>query len=133
MATTREMCELSSRARAFSVEALIGVKRQKIEETGKNKYVTFNLQGKHLSGMKQLYGSLDSSVGIATGYGWMAEGSEFESRKGEEFSLLHVVQTGCGVHPISYPMGTEGSFPGVKRPGREVNHSPPTSAEVKKM
>jgi hypothetical protein len=28
------MCELSSRARAFSVEALIGVKRQRTEETG---------------------------------------------------------------------------------------------------
>jgi hypothetical protein len=24
-------------------------------------------------------------------------------------------------------------FPGVKRPGREADHSPPTSAEVKKM
>jgi hypothetical protein len=33
----------------------------------------------------------------------------------------------------SYIMGTGSSFPGVKRPGREVNHSPPTSAEVKKM
>jgi len=30
-----EMCELSSRARAFSVEALIGVKSQNTEETGK--------------------------------------------------------------------------------------------------
>jgi hypothetical protein len=30
-------------------------------------------------------------------------------------------------------MGTGGSFPGVKRPGREADHSPPTSAEVKKM
>lgn len=37
MTTKIEMCELSSRARAFSVEALIGVKRQRIEETGKNK------------------------------------------------------------------------------------------------
>jgi hypothetical protein len=27
--------------------------------------------------------------------------------------------------------GYQGSFPGVKRPGREVNHSPPSSAEVK--
>jgi hypothetical protein len=27
------------------------------------------------------------------------------------FSLLHVVQTGSGVHPTSYPMGTTGSFP----------------------
>jgi hypothetical protein len=25
------------------------------------------------------------------------------------------------------------SFPGVKWPGREADHSPPTSAEVKKM
>jgi hypothetical protein len=24
-------------------------------------------------------------------------------------------------------------FPGIKRPGREADHSPPTSAEVKKM
>jgi hypothetical protein len=28
-------------------------------------------------------------------------------------------------------MGTYGSFPGAKRPVRETNHSPPTSAEVK--
>jgi hypothetical protein len=37
--------------------------------------------------------------------------TEFESRWRQEFSLLQVVQTGCGVHPISYPMGTGGSFP----------------------
>jgi hypothetical protein len=42
------------------------------------------------------------------------------------------VQTGSGVHPTSYTMGTGGSFQGVKRPGREADHSPPTSAEVKK-
>jgi hypothetical protein len=30
-------------------------------------------------------------------------------------------------------MGTGGSFPGVKRQGREADHSPPTSAEVRKM
>jgi hypothetical protein len=47
-----------------------------------------------------------------------------------EFSLLHVV---FGVHPTSYPMNTGGSFLEVKRPGREGDHSPPTSAEVKKM
>jgi hypothetical protein len=35
MTLKKEMCELSSRARAFSVEALIGVKRQRNEETGK--------------------------------------------------------------------------------------------------
>jgi hypothetical protein len=35
MILKREMCELSSRARAFSVEALIGVKSQSNEDTGK--------------------------------------------------------------------------------------------------
>jgi hypothetical protein len=43
----------------------------------------------------------------------------------QEFSLLHVVQTGSGAHPDFYS-------PGVKRLGREADHSPPTSAEVKK-
>jgi hypothetical protein len=60
------------------------------------------------------------------------EGSEIEFRYCHEFSLLHVVQTGSGVHPTSYPMGTGALSPGVKRPGRESDHSP-TSAEVKKM
>jgi hypothetical protein len=32
-----------------------------------------------------------------------------------------------------YPMGTRGYFPGVERREREADHSPPTSAEVKKM
>jgi hypothetical protein len=32
------------------------------------------------------------------------------------------VQTGPGVHPASYTMGT-GSFPVVKRPGRGVDHT----------
>jgi hypothetical protein len=50
-----------------------------------------------------------SSVGIN-----FAKGSEFESRWGQEFSFLHVVQTGSGAHPVSYPMGTGGSFPRVK-------------------
>jgi hypothetical protein len=43
----------------------------------------------------------------------------------------HRVQNGSGAHPASYPMGTRGSFPGVKRPRREADHSPPSSAEVK--
>jgi hypothetical protein len=30
-------------------------------------------------------------------------------------------------------MGTKGSFPGGKRPGREADHSPPSSAEVKNV
>jgi len=40
------------------------------------------------------------------------------------------VQNGPGAHPASFVMGT-GSFPGVRRPGRGVDHSPPSSAEVK--
>jgi hypothetical protein len=45
-------------------------------------------------------------VGIATGYGL----DEF--RWGQEFSLLHVVQTGYEAHPASYLMGNGGFFPG---------------------
>jgi hypothetical protein len=44
-----------------------------------------------------------------------------------------MVQTGSGVHTTFYKMGTGASFLGVKRQGREADHSPPTSAEVKKM
>jgi len=40
------------------------------------------------------------------------------------------VQTGPGAHPASYTTGT-GSFPGVKRAGRGVDHPTPSSAEVK--
>jgi hypothetical protein len=49
--------------------------------------------------------------------------------KGKGFSPLHSVQTGSGAHPVFYPMGTGGSFPGVNRPGRETDHS--SNAEVK--
>jgi hypothetical protein len=33
------------------------------------------------------------------------------------FSLHHRVQTGSGVHPASYPVGTRGSFPEGKAAG----------------
>jgi len=33
------------------------------------------------------------------------------------FSLHHRVQNGSGAHPVSYPMGTPGSFLGGKAPG----------------
>jgi hypothetical protein len=42
-------------------------------------------------------------------------------------------QTGSGIHLFSYPMGTGGSLLGVKRQGREAQHSTSTSAEVKIM
>jgi hypothetical protein len=50
--------------------------------------------------------------------------------RGWNFSLHHRFQTGSGDHPASYPMGTRGSFPGVRRPGREADHSSPFSADV---
>jgi hypothetical protein len=61
--------------------------------------------------------SCDSAVGIATGYVLDDRGVEFESPKGQDFSLFHIVQTGSGAHPVCSPMGTEGSFPGGKAAG----------------
>jgi hypothetical protein len=58
--------------------------------------------------------SRDSAVGIATGYGLHGKGSEFESWREQEFSLLCVVKTGSGANPASYLMGTGCSFPGGK-------------------
>jgi hypothetical protein len=57
----------------------------------------------------QRAGIVQSVQQLATG--WMTRGSEFESRAGQEFSPLHIIQTSSGVHPSSYPMGTGGSFP----------------------
>jgi hypothetical protein len=45
-------------------------------------------------------------------------------------SFFAPVQTGPGAHPASYTVGT-GSFPGVTRRGRGVDHPPPSSPEVK--
>jgi len=56
----------------------------------------------------------------------------FDSRQRQEFFFLrHRVQTCSGAHPVSYPMGTGDLSPWVERPGREANHSPPHSAEIK--
>jgi hypothetical protein len=41
------------------------------------------------------------------------------------------VQNSSRAHPASYPMGKSALSLGVKRPGRETDHSPPSSAEVK--
>jgi len=49
----------------------------------------------------------------------------------KSFSLRHRVQTGSGAHSATYPMGTEALCLGVKWPGREADHSPPSSARVK--
>jgi hypothetical protein len=46
--------------------------------------------------------------------------------------MILLLQTDSGAHPASYPMGTADPFHGGKaRPGRDADHSPPSSAEVK--
>jgi hypothetical protein len=50
-----------------------------------------------------------------------------------DFSLLHSVRTGFGEHTASSLMGTRALSLGVKLPRRLSDHSPPSSAEVKKV
>jgi hypothetical protein len=76
--------------------------------------------------------SRDTLVGIALGYGLGDRGSRIRLPVGTgNFSLHHRVQNGSGAHPASYTMGTGAISLRVKRPGREADHSPPSSAEVK--
>jgi len=59
----------------------------------------------------------DSSVAIATRYRLDGPGSN--PGKARFSAPLHA---GPGAHPASYTMGTGSLFPGVKRPGRDVDH-----------
>jgi hypothetical protein len=71
----------------------------------------------------------ESLFGIATGYGLDDRGVGVRVPIGSRIFFSSLVQSGSGVHPTtSYPMGTA-----VKRPGCEADHSPPVSAEVKKI
>jgi hypothetical protein len=79
-----------------------------------------------------LIGSRDSSVGIALGYGLDDRGSRVRFPAGavEFFSSPPPPERLWG--PLSLlSNGYKGSFSGVKRPGREADHSPLSSAEVK--
>ena len=67
----------------------------------------------------------DSTVGKATRYGLDVPG--IESRCGQDIPHLSIP---AEAHPASYTMGT-GSFPGVKRPGRGVNHPPHLAPRLK--
>jgi hypothetical protein len=72
--------------------------------------------------------SRDSSVGIALSYGMDGRVSRVRFPAGAaNFSLHHRVQNGSRAHPAPYPMGSLG----IKRPGREADHSLPPSTEVK--
>jgi hypothetical protein len=49
----------------------------------------------------------------------------------KDFSSSLCIQTGYGAHPASCTMGTGVLSSGVKaRPGRDADHSPPSSAEA---
>jgi hypothetical protein len=49
----------------------------------------------------------------------------------QDFSSNLCVQTGSGAHPASCTMDTENPLAGVKaRPGRDADHSSPSSAEI---
>jgi hypothetical protein len=73
----------------------------------------------------------DSSVGIVTGYGLEGWRVGVQILVGQEFSFLHVIHTGPGVHPTFYTIGNKGSFLRGKAAG--TWSWPPTNAEVKKM
>jgi hypothetical protein len=72
-----------------------------------------NLEWSYFVSLRAFKRSRDSVVGIATGYGLDDRGVGIRVPVGARI-FLHVVQTGSGVYPTSYPMGTGGSFPGVK-------------------
>jgi hypothetical protein len=99
--THRSLCEFCT------VYSLLSATRQTVrKETGEKR--NFIVDGDSSRG---------SVVGIATGYGLDDRGVGVRVPVRPEFSLLHVVQTGSGAHPTSYPIGTGGSFPGGKVAG----------------
>jgi hypothetical protein len=53
---------------------------------------------------------------------WAARPSGWSSSPGRVNNILHVVETGSGAHPASYPMGAGGSFRGVKRQRPDATH-----------
>ena len=80
----------------------------------------------NFKGRKTVGRGRDSSVGIATRYG--LDGPGIESRWGRDFPHP---SNRLRVSPILLENGHPVSFPGVKRPGRGVDHSHPSRAEFK--
>jgi hypothetical protein len=77
--------------------------------------------------------SRDSTVGIAIGYGLDDRGIEVRVPVGSRISLLHVVRPALGSTQSPIQWVSRALSQGVKRPGREADHSPPASVENKKM
>jgi hypothetical protein len=76
--------------------------------------------------------SRDSSVGTALGYGLDDRGSRVDSRR-ELGIFLFTTASRTALGPTQPPVQwVSGALSvGVKRPGREADHSPPYSTEVK--
>jgi len=72
---------------------------------------------------------LISGAGIAQSYRDSLGAGRYGDRIPVGARFPAPVQTGSEAQPASYTKGT-GSFPGVKRPGRGVDHPLPSSAEV---
>jgi hypothetical protein len=78
--------------------------------------------------------SQDGSVGIATGYGLDDRGVGVPSPDRVKKFLFYTLSRptlGPTQPPIEWVL--RALSPGVKRPVREADHSPPSSAEVKKL
>jgi hypothetical protein len=71
------------------------------------------------------FSGLDRSVGIATGYG--LDGPGIESRWGRDLPHLSRPTLGPTQPPVQWVLGLSR---GRKRPGRDADPSPPSSAEV---
>jgi hypothetical protein len=74
-----------------------------------------------------------AQVSIVFDYGLDDRAIEVRSSaEAKDFSSNLCVQTGSEAHPASCTVSTGGPFPGDKaRPGRDADHSPPSSAEIK--
>jgi hypothetical protein len=73
----------------------------------------------------------DSSVGITTGYG-LDGGGGVDFRQGQDnffFSIASRTALWPNQPPVQKVLGAAST--GVKRQGREADHSPPSSAEIK--
>jgi len=71
----------------------------------------------------------DTSVGTATRY--VLDGPSIKSRGRDGDKIFRTrPDRSCGAYPASNTM-CAGTFPGLKRPGRGVDHPYPSSATVK--
>jgi hypothetical protein len=90
----------------------------------------FNLTLITFTSSTTLVRSRVNSVSIVSDYGLDDRAIAVRSPAGGKGFFL-CVQTGSGAHPASCTIGTGGPFPGGKAlPGRDADHSPPSSAEV---